>query len=161
MGMLTLLSQRARLGDDTAVVAIGKVLAENPHVQENGDLGRQLRSQWLQLAAGADPVKAESIRRHLEEVERGWTNSSAGPAGRLLAARAATCLLALQVADEETAAAANRKDVAGLRDAMARQTKAGQLFKASLQSLAAHQALTRNPPSPAHPPRPVEEPAGP
>jgi hypothetical protein len=148
------------MGDDTAVDAIRKVLDEHPHVwQEHGDLGRQLRSQWLRLAAGADPVKAESIRRQVAVLEEGWTDPAAGPAGRLLAARAATCFLVLQVADTEASAAANSKDSARLRDAMMRQAKAEQMFQASLKSLAAHQALTGPPTAPAAPPRPVDEPA--
>src|SRR5262252_8104170 len=130
IGMLTLLSQRAQFGDATAVDAIGKVLDEHPHVwQEWGDLGRQQRSQWLRLAAGDDPVKAESIRRQMSVLEQGWTEPSAGPAGRLLAARAATCFLVVQVADAEASSAATRKDPAGLRDAMARQAKAEQMFQ--------------------------------
>lgn len=163
IGMLELLSQRARFGDETALDAIGKVLDDNPQIwRSHADLGRQLRSQWLQLAAEADPVKAESIRRHVAEIEQGWTEPSAGPAGRLLAARTATCFLVLQIADEEAAAAANRKDSAGLRDAMARHAKADQMFQASLKSLAAHQALMRTPPSTATqaPPVAKQAPAG-
>jgi hypothetical protein len=147
--MLTLLSQRAQFGDAKAVDAIGKVLDEHPHVwQEHGDLGRQLRSQWLRLAAGADPVKTESVRRQVAVLEQGWTDPSAGPAGRLLAARAATCFLVVQLADAEVSTAANSKDPARLREAMARQAKAEQMFQASLKSLAAHQALTRPPRGP-------------
>lgn len=163
MGRLALLRQRAQMGDTTAVDAIGRLLDTNPDIwREQGDLGTQLRAGWLQLAAGADPIRTESVRRQVEELEKGLLEPSSGPAGRLLAARAATCFLVLQVADAEAGAAANKKDAAALRDAMARQTSAERMFQASLKSLAAHQGLTRSPPSPAAPPGSVDKqsPAG-
>jgi hypothetical protein len=158
LARLALLNQRAQLGDTAAVDAIRKVLDTNPHIwEEQGDLGRQLRNGWLRLAAEAHPVRTECVRRHVEEVEKSLTEPSTGRAGRLLASRAATCFLVLQVADAEALAAANRKDSDRQRDVMARQAAAERMFQSSLKSLAAHQELTRSPPSPAVPPGPVDE----
>lgn len=158
MARIAHLKLRAQVGDTSAVNAIVDVLEANPQIgPENGDFGKEQRAAWLQLAAGGDPVRTECLRRQVEQVERDLTEPSAGPAGRMLAARAATCFLVLQVADAETVAAAQRKDAAKMRDASARQAAAERGFQSALKTLVAQQGLTRTPTPSANPPRAVEE----
>lgn len=163
MEVLGELKARAEAGDATAVEQIGRVLDAHPDVwRRYGDLGRQIRSAWLRLAAGGEPVRIECTRKYVAEMEAELVGPNDGRLAKLLADRVVACWLQVQIADAEAAATASGSNAGLRKDAVARQALAERNLERAAKALATHQALVKPRLSPIDLARPVAEtaPAG-
>jgi hypothetical protein len=158
MQVLGDLEARAEAGDATAVEQISKVLDSHPEIwRRYGDLGRRIRSAWLRLAAGGEPVRIECTRKYVAEMEGELVGPNDGRLAKLLADRVVACWLQLQIADGETVAEANGSNAGLRKDAVARRALAERMFEKATKALATHQALVKPRLSPIDLVRPVDE----
>jgi hypothetical protein len=154
---LQALADRAQSGDDSALPEIRQTLDEDPEVWKTaGDFSVLARELWVKLVSGGDAVLAESARRRLDTLKEELSRPFSDPLERLLVERVVICLLQLEFADAELAAA-EKEPAAKRGDVLKCHAAAQRAFDLSQKALSRHRQLIKAGPSPIDLLRPVNE----
>jgi hypothetical protein len=142
---LVQLAKRAEQGDQQALPELQKILDEHPVIwQHYGDIAKHAEAAWLQLLAGPDLMKKETIERQLRALEAELAGPQPTPLEVLLVRRIVANWLQVNYAD---AIAAQTKGPSAtpalLRELRERQESAERRFQAATKQLALVRKLLR------------------
>lgn len=104
VAQLEALVERARTGDRESVQQLQQVLNENEELWRRiGNLPGHVEAGFIGLVAGNNPLAAESIRRHADELRRSLLEAGESPSERLLVDEVIACWLAVKHSELRTA----------------------------------------------------------
>jgi hypothetical protein len=95
---------RAEKGDAEALPRLRSLLATHTEIwRRYSDLGKNLQSELVRLAAGENLLLREALQRRLEDMQQEMAGPRPSPLMRLLAERAALCWLEVHYHDTRAA----------------------------------------------------------
>lgn len=93
------LADGAKAGDAAALAKLRRMLDQHPEIwQTCGDLTKHAERAWIELLS-ADPLGAESIKRHIEKLEADLAGPHPTPVERVLVHQVVLCYLAVRHAE--------------------------------------------------------------
>jgi hypothetical protein len=137
-GELRELVKRAQQGDQTALPLLRQVLDASPDLWKYcGDAAKFAEGAWIEVLAGRDQLRRESLLRTVAALKTELAGPSAPPLERLLAGRVVACWLQAAQADASVAQSQGRGLTAAQLDSVQRrQERSQRSYLAAIKALA-------------------------